>query len=195
MMHARLATCGNREDVRQAHPYTIRRNGKTILWGAHNGQIWDAEDSAAYNGREYTVDSRELFELLADNDLAAIQRLNGYGVITWMTPHSPTVKLSRLSDHSEIVVARLAEGGIAWASTHAILANACEDVGLEISGLFDLDEIGRVYEIYGKGVIATKRDGIRFAEDLFSSPPMHFDVDEDWTEDDRKAFTRWLEQG
>ncbi len=46
MMHARFATCGDRDDVVQAHPFAIQREGGTVLWGAHNGMIHNARASA-----------------------------------------------------------------------------------------------------------------------------------------------------
>lgn len=195
MMHARFATCGNKDDVRQAHPYTIRRNGRTVLWGAHNGQIWNAAASARAHNRPYTVDSRELFELLADDELEAIRGLDGYGVITWMTPNSPTVKLARLADHSEIVVGRLAEGGVAWASTYAILSDAAEFAGMTIKSTFKLDEIGRVYEIHPHGVIITDRDGVKFSESEDMWKSAYLFEEESWTDSTRSEFLHWLEHG
>src|SRR5271157_6594912 len=37
VMHSRWATCGERDQVLQAHPFTIKRRGKNVLYGLHNG--------------------------------------------------------------------------------------------------------------------------------------------------------------
>src|SRR5579859_143434 len=58
LMHARYATCG-KGGRHEAHPFEIVRNGRPVLWGAHNGVIWDAEESAMFHNRPYDVDSRE----------------------------------------------------------------------------------------------------------------------------------------
>ena len=43
LMHSRFATCGKKDDPMNAHPFAIRRGGKVVLWGAHNGMISNAE--------------------------------------------------------------------------------------------------------------------------------------------------------
>lgn len=148
MMHARFATCGIKESVDHAHPFEITRNGATELYGAHNGIIYDgAEESAKLHGREYTVDSREVFELLADGKLNAIQRLDGYGVLTWIVPGSDYVNMVRLSDHSEIAVVQLKAGGHVWASTSSILYEALDLACLKVKTSYTLDQVGMVYQI------------------------------------------------
>lgn len=152
LMHARFATCGDKHDVKQAHPYTIKRNGRVVLVGAHNGVIYDARESAKRNNRPYTVDSLEVFELLADGDYEAIGRLHGYGVLTWMVPGHRHVNLVRLSDSSDIEIAKLKTGGIVWASTWRIIEDAVSAAGLEVDHTYKIDEIGQVYKIYENDV-------------------------------------------
>jgi hypothetical protein len=164
MMHARWATCGSKFKQDQAHPFEIRRDRKTVLWGAHNGCIWNADDSAKLNGRPYTVDSKELFNLLADGDIRGINNLDGYGVITWYAPGEEYVNMARLSDSSEICVVQVVGGGLAWASTWAILGDALEYAGLEADYEFNLDEIGRVYQMSAEGVVATSMTGLKLSE-------------------------------
>ncbi len=162
IMHARWATCGNKKNQDQAHPFEIKRDGRTKLFGAHNGIIWNADESAKANGRKYTVDSKELFELMADGDVDGIQDLDGYGVITYFIPGSNHINMIRLSEHSEIVVVSLKTGGLAWASTWDILSDALDFAELEAEYDFQVPDIGRVYQIRESGVYKTSVEGIMF---------------------------------
>ncbi len=162
MMHARYATCGNRDDANNAHPFAIRRNGRVVLWGAHNGMVPEAFKCAAHYGRKIQVDSQEIFELIADGNLTALQNMGGYGVITWIdTDHRDYVNLARLSSHSEIVAVSVKGGGVVWASTKKILDEALKFADLEVDKEFKLDEIGRVYRIYSDGIRKSKLEGYR----------------------------------
>lgn len=164
MMHARYATCGSKYDQNQAHPFEIRREHKTALWGCHNGCIWNADDSAKANGRKYTVDSKELFQLLADGDVEGINELDGYGVITWIEPGTDYVSMVRLSSSSEICVVGVEGGGIAWASTWAILGDALDYADLVPSCEYKLEEVGLVYRMRATGVSESSITGIKFSE-------------------------------
>ena len=113
MMHSRYATCGSRDNVEHAHPFTIKRNGRTILYGAHNGVLQGTHTSAIKHGRKHTVDSRELLELLADNRLDEINQLDGYGVITYMRPGSSDVHVARLAKSSDFIAVSVKGGGMA----------------------------------------------------------------------------------
>lgn len=161
MMHARYATCGSREDPMNAHPFAIRRNGRVVIWGAHNGMVPDAFKSAKENGRDINVDSQEIFELLADKDYDGIRDMSGYGVITWIdTDHRERVNLCRLSAHSDICVVSVKGGGIVWASTWKILKEALKFADLEVEREYKLDDIGCVYRMTKNGVFKTKLRGI-----------------------------------
>lgn len=139
MLHARFATCGTR-GVNDAHPFTIKRADKTILHGMHNGMIYNARESARDNKRDYSVDSRELFELLADNDLEAIAELDGYGVITWVTAADPDrVYLCKISEDGELYAASVKGGGVVWGSTKAIVQYALATVGLEVEIEYEIE--------------------------------------------------------
>ena len=172
ILHSRWATCGNKNAQDQAHPYAIRRNGEVKLIGAQNGQIWNAEESAKFHNRPYDVDSRELFELMADGNVEGIQDLDGYGVINWFVPGTNYISLVRLSSHSEICVCSLKQGGIAWASTWDILRDALEYAELEADYEYNISEVGRVYHIRDSGVYRTPTTGISFdAKQLPESVP------------------------
>lgn len=161
LMHARFATCGNRDDSNNAHPFAIRRNGRVVLWGAHNGMVSDAFASAKLHDREIQVDSQEIFELLADRDYEGIQNMAGYGVITWIEAEQRNcVYLARLSSHSDIVLVSIKGGGYVWASTKKILTEALKFADLEAEEEFVLDDIGRVYLIAPDGVFKTDCDGV-----------------------------------
>jgi hypothetical protein len=162
MMHARWATCGNREDPMNAHPFAIRRGGRVVMWGAHNGMVPDAFASAKAHGREVAVDSQEIFELLADKDYEGIRSLAGYGVATWIdTDHRDRVHLCRLSSNSDICVVSVKGGGLVWASTWKILKDALAVADLEVEREFKIDEIGRVYRLSADGVRKTKLGDIK----------------------------------
>jgi hypothetical protein len=160
LMHARYATCW-KKDAESAHPYAIKRNGRVVLWGAHNGMIPNAGDIAKKNGRELTVDSKEIFECIADKNYDDLHQMNGYGVITWIDAAKPDhVKLARLSSNSDIHVVQLVEGGIVWGSTKNIVDAAVEAAGLTVEYPFEVDKIGTVYTICKDGFFFTENDQV-----------------------------------
>ena len=154
MLHARFATCGlDRRSVLDAHPFVIRRRGRT-LYGAHNGMIYDARESAVRHKRPYTVDSKELYELLADGQFASISQLSGYGVLTWVDSDDlASVHLARISDNGEIYVVALASGGYVWGSTRDIVHSACEFAEVDISEQIEI-ATGIVHTLSADGVFA-----------------------------------------
>ncbi len=166
LMHARFATCGDKDAVLQAHPFAIKRDGKVKLWGAHNGMIFDAWESAAWHDREdrIDVDSQELFELIADEEYDTLRHLEGYGVATWINAGENHVNLVRLSEYSEICVVRVKGGGIVWGSTWGIVSDACEEAKLDVESEFDLDEVGRVYQIFPGQVLMSANTGVKVAD-------------------------------
>lgn len=148
MMHARAMTCGI-GGVDEAHPFCIRRGNETKLYGAHNGIIYNARESAKNHDRTYTVDSKELFELLADGE--DISKLEGYGVITWIDPADKyTIRFARLTEHSELVVVKIVEGGYAYASTKAIVEAALYKAGLTIDHYYKI-KIGKEHTLNKDG--------------------------------------------
>lgn len=194
LMHARFATCGRRT-IDESHPFKIGRSGSPVLWGAHNGMIWDAEESSWLNDREYSVDSKELFELLADNELSQIQGLNGYGVITWVEASAPgDVLLAKLSSSGEIYVCETKCGAIVWGSTSRIVHEALKYAKMKERHHFKLDEIGRVYRISGGKVTTTSRHGVRFAEwPTLAKGWSYVDDDrEPWTDKDNEFWEAYI---
>lgn len=154
MLHARFKTCGKGGE-QEAHPFAIRREGKPVLWGAHNGIIYNAEESAKKHNRPYTVDSKELFELLADGDFDEIGKLHGYGVITWVEAKNPgMVFLVKLTGSGDIEVASTECGSVVWASTTKILKEGVRDAGMVQSREWKI-ETGKVYHIKPDGIFAT----------------------------------------
>ncbi len=168
MMHSRMATCGREDLVSNAHPFAIRREGKTVLYGCHNGMLQGTYVSAALNKREHTVDSREMLELLADGDHAAIRRLSGYGIVTWIVPGSPVVHVLRLSNQSDISCMHLESGGIAWASTWSILSKALDYAGEKAVGEYTLPDVGRVYELHPGMVHASDTTNITVSKSWYA---------------------------
>src|SRR4051812_41108202 len=75
MLHARYATCG-KQTIEEAHPFAIQRDGRTRLYGAHNGVVYNAWESAKSHGRKIQVDSQEIFECIADGNIKALQKLD-----------------------------------------------------------------------------------------------------------------------
>lgn len=187
LMHARYATCGNKRDPKQAHPFAIERNGRTVLWGAHNGVVWDADESARYNARDYTVDSLEILHLVADDDLDLLQSLNGYGVLTWIEPSDPhTIKVVKLSEEGEISAVRLGGGGVVYASTDKILAGGIQFAGLAIESVYELDEVGQVYNVRADGITLDARKGVQLADWRTSYTS---DSPDSW---DRMQLAKWM---
>lgn len=172
MLHARWATCGKR-GVDEAHPFTIRRNDKSVLYGIHNGVVYNGFESAKKHGRKILVDSQEIFHLLADGNIKGINDLDGYGVINYVLPEDPRcVRMVRLSSSSDFYACHIKTGGIVWASTERIVIEALETAELESDGEYKLDEIGTVYELRPDEILKSNKDhekGIKFSEDKFAS--------------------------
>lgn len=169
MMHARFATCG-KKTIDEAHPYSIWRNKKVVLWGAHNGMMRSAWDCAKEHNRTCSVDSKELFELLADKEYETIKKQIGYGVITWIdSEQRDAVHLIRLSYQSDIYVASIKGGGIVWGSTKSIVEEAVDVANLEIENVYDIKEIGREYIITANEVYYTSLDKIQFASNYVTT--------------------------
>jgi predicted glutamine amidotransferase len=154
LMHSRYATCGSREKDEAAHPFEIKRDGLPVVWGAHNGMITNARESAKENDREPSlVDSQEIFELIADKDFDGIAKLRGYGVVTWVESSDVSrIKVCRLSKDSDFEVCSLETGGLAWASTTHILNSALKRAGLKSKDTYEL-EIGRIYDLTKDGIL------------------------------------------
>lgn len=171
MMHARYATCGTGARD-EAHPFEITRKKKPVMYGMHNGVIWDAARSAYQNDRDYTVDSKELFELMADGKYRYISKLNGYGVVTWINAKdNDHIKLCKMSKDGQICIAQLATGGIVWASTWPILKRAVGLARLKIAKVYKEIEVGKIHEIREDEVYVTSKKGPILSE--FSAPLTH----------------------
>jgi hypothetical protein len=157
IIHARYATCGKKDAPEQAHPFAVKRpdpatgHERTVLWGCHNGMLDGTHATARAHGRTHDVDSREAFELLADGHVEMIRSLQGYGVLTWIErAQRDRVRLVRLSEDSELVVARTECKALVWASTWKILENALSAAGMRAECTFNV-EVGKVYEAHASG--------------------------------------------
>lgn len=161
MLHSRFATSNNRDVLAAAHPFRIARQGKTALWGAHNGVLPNAFQLARENKYDILVDSQYLFELLADSNIAAIQNIQGYGAITWLSSQARHgIFLTKLSDSGQLVVAKLKEGGIVWASTKELLEAAIADSKLRIMHFYNTDTPGQVFFATEQKLYKTTLTGI-----------------------------------
>lgn len=159
LMHARFATCGKRT-VEEAHPFTIERDGSPVIWGAHNGIIYNADESAWIHNRSYDVDSRELFELIADNELDGVRSLEGYGVAMWARAADlGSVYMARLNDQSDFEICKT-DAGYIWGSTRKIVEQALDACEITVQYWIDTSEEGRVYKINSEGVWITKQEGV-----------------------------------
>lgn len=146
MMHARYTTSGESKNIDHAHPWAIKRNGRTKLWGCHNGMLWGTKETAGKNGRPHTVDSKEFLELLADKSVPAIRGLEGYGVITYIRPDG-ILRTLRISRQSDLVIGAVKGGGLVYASTKDILDLGLEYVGLTLDRIVSADTIGTAYRL------------------------------------------------
>jgi hypothetical protein len=160
LLHSRFATCGS-HTTNNAHPFAIERAGRVALYGAHNGVIDNAHDSAEDHDRAVEVDSQELFELLADNDIEGFRRLSGYGAITWIRADDPAlVYLARISYAGDLEAVELHGSGIVWASTSHIIDEALREADLhnQVARRIDL-AIGQVYEVAHGRIQISERHG------------------------------------
>lgn len=171
MMHTRYATTGKRDEVENAHPFAVKRKNqdgeeRTVLYGCHNGMIHGAWETAKKAGREFTVDSKEFFELLADEAYETIRALSGYGVVTFVKPEDRVIRVLRLTRNSDFHAVSLVGGGLVWGSTKSIVEDALKYVELQIDATLSISEvsdsnIGRVYRLSGSEAKETKLDNVR----------------------------------
>lgn len=177
MIHTRMATCG-KKTVDEAHPFHIKRNGRSVLWGMHNGVIHNARESAEKNDRPYSVDSKELFEVLADRNYEAFKNFTGYGTIVWIDAQYPQrITMARMSHSADLAIATIVGGGVMWASTRDILENAVKLSKLEIDSIW-VDagiEVGKPYWTeggklwYDKEIEHYKINGYSFGRQSYSN--------------------------
>lgn len=200
LLHSRFATCGLRT-AEDAHPFKIVRDNRTI-YGAHNGVIDNADESAAANGRTIRVDSQELFELLADDDLDGFRKLSGYGAITWIDAADPSrVYLCRISEMGDLEAYAIKGGGIVWGSTDSIIKTAIRAAGLDYTSTFDL-KCGQVYEVANGRISVSERPGFSDltisaygwgygSSSYVGSRGWNYSGDECENEYDREFWGRW----
>lgn len=201
LMHARFATCGKKTKS-EAHPFEVRRNGQPVLWGVHNGVIYNAAQSATRHRRRYDVDSRELFELLADGQNEKISRLEGYGTIMWVEAKRPDRILAcRMTESADLTLARTFGGGMVWGSTARIVHEAIGWTDLRAADWIDFKSVGTVYSIDAKGVHLTNRRKVLLQEQAFGWGKSMYGYDDNDPGLDEKEFMRpdgtlpdwWLE--
>lgn len=174
MMHARYATCG-KGDIKESHPFAIKRRGKIVLYGAHNGIIFNAKESSKKNNREIVVDSEEIFNLIADNDWDGVNNLKGYGVITWIYTGEPeSIYLLRLTNRGEIHIVRTQDDSIVYGSTKEIVDYAISSTTLKEKYFFNV-EVGKVYAIREGNFWQTDETfpTVNIKEQLFSKKPVY----------------------
>jgi len=186
-LHARWATHANAGKTYAAHPFPIRRGkGRSVLWGMHNGVV-DASASAAEAGREYHVDSWEVFERIADGDTEALGRMPGYGTLAWFDRSSRGCAIVMASEDADLSVCETKCGAIVWASTDAILFGALKAAGMKCKSVYEL-EVGRVARILAGAIEYVDHPPVRFGERRFrtSWQDFGFDLGKD-EEDDKNA--------
>lgn len=159
-MHARFATCGTVR-LDNAHPYRITRSWGDIDF-MHNGMAPDAYASALEHGRDYTVDSRELGELMADGQYESLASIPGYGVFVWRYVDEPDTYLCRVTSDSDLVVYELVGGGVVWGSTERIVRDACELAGLDIAFEYRI-RIGDVYAVSDGVIVLSDHERVTLA--------------------------------
>lgn len=164
ILHSRYATCGKKNSVKHAHPFSIQRNMRPVLHGVHNGMVPDAWDSAKKHGRKCKVDSRELFELIADESWAKIRKLEGYGTVAYAHHNDPSkLLLCKMSDGGDLVVYKTKSGGAVFGSTDWIVEDACKRAKVKLD--FDWEvKTGVVYQLNETGLRFTKLDNVKLKD-------------------------------
>lgn len=172
LIHARFATCGQRT-LDEVHPFAIQREEKTVLWGCHNGMIDDAFESAKDHGREISVDSMEVLNLVADREYEKISKLKGYGTLAWIEAVDISrIRLVKMTEQADLCIAKLArDKGYVFGSTHFIINKGLDtantlfagDDKLEVDCTYKLDT-GMVYTVGTEGVYETHAPRITLAK-------------------------------
>lgn len=164
LLHARFATLPNKGEVNCAHPFAIKRDNETRLWGVHNGVSPDAYFSAKMHKRPFDVDSREVFELLADEQRSEISSLDGWGVLGWVRgDERQRIRLCMVSECGELHVTRTTSGAIVFGSTRRIVDDALDVARLERAAHYALTA-GTTYYAEGGAFYETKEPRLMFRE-------------------------------
>lgn len=115
--HTRFATIGARV-AENAHPFEYKH-----IIGAHNGGIYNHNElTKRYHKRDFQVDSQHIFAHLANG--YDMSELHGYGAVTWFDKREPGVVYLCCMQGGSLVVERMENGGLVWASTTEILKAA-----------------------------------------------------------------------
>lgn len=164
ILHSRYGTCGGRS-AKEAHPFAIKRDKRTILWGAHNGVLDNAKEFAKEHGRSYDVDSRELFELLADDLYDEIAQVQGYGTLAWIRSEAQdTIRLVRMTRSGDLEIAKLEDdAGYVFGSTRDIIKDGIEATDLRIEHFYTL-ETGDVVTLHAARGVEGTHEKIVLAE-------------------------------
>jgi hypothetical protein len=125
-----------------------------------------------------TVDSREAFELLADKDYAAVNRLTGWGVLSWITngtlEERARIRLCVVTDGGALYVVRTKpfdgtpNGAIVYGSTREIVDSALDLAEIEKASVYAI-KTGVVYYAQGDTFYRTKEPALKFAEPEWKS--------------------------
>jgi hypothetical protein len=126
----------------------------------HNGMLTGTHASAYRNHRSHTVDSRELYELLASGEIAAIRNLSGYGTLQWAYNGSADVYLCRLTDSADLEVCQLRDGGLVWGSTKRIVTDALDICGLALDYWYEPLAVGRTARVTDGVITYSGLDGL-----------------------------------
>lgn len=108
--HTRFATSGA-SGRKGAHPWHLGR-----IIGAHNGQVYNADELRLKHGYPGTVDSQVLLaHLSAGRDMADLE---GYGAIEWVEVGKPEkgIHIARVSESGELWAASIPNLGVVWTS-------------------------------------------------------------------------------
>lgn len=174
MLHSRLSTCHNGSEYKAAHPFAIKRDNKTILWGAHNGIISNAFKLGLDANKKYDVDSQAVLDMLPEWDVDKLGSVHGYGVLTWIenADHS-VINVMKITKGGDLVIAKTPEGLI-YASTWPILRTALEFAEIKCEGVWENQiDAGVAYVISKDGLFISNRPKIDFNHFDYSSSSSH----------------------
>lgn len=199
IQHARFATCGKRT-VNEVHPFAIDRNGRTVLWGVHNGVLYTADESAKRHGRKpHAVDSVEALQLVADRKYDAVEDISGYGTLAWIeNDNRQTVRLVKMTGSADLEIGLLTakDGtvGYAFASTYAILKDAAELAGCTVANTYTLNT-GTVYDLSAEKGPIVSGDVVKLKSWTYTHTVGQYNGAYGWHDNtDDAAYADWWEQ-
>lgn len=146
IFHTRAASHGTGKLVENAHPFAFAKDENTpMVVGIHNGCLNNHEELNRKHNRDFQVDSMHLWAHRAEGKDWA--ELAGWGNVVWYETWPNGVRCISLMrfNSDNLVVCKLEQGELIFASTYSAIAPIARMVGNPVDKTYVLDEMRRYF--------------------------------------------------